>query len=154
LAIEIKFGAKTSLDQVAKYVALIAGEEIEGKVHEELYLLYISPSLGDENFRKQTSLDPQALSSQDAALLERSVSNPQVRALFAANRDAIEDVVSRIRITCASWLQVLAALERYQEGLGDTHGDRTLRRLLEGLVAEIRMHPLSGVADEMPVQFS
>ncbi|WP_070988599.1 hypothetical protein [Halofilum ochraceum] len=151
LAIEIKFNAKTSLDQLAKYIALIAGEKIEGHAHENLNLLYISPSLGDENFRRQTSLEPDKLSSQDAALLERSVSNPQVKALFEANRAAIMDVVSRLQVTCATWVEVLAALDQYRDTLSNTRGDRTLRRLLDGLATEIRMHPLSRVEDERPV---
>jgi hypothetical protein len=148
LAIEIKFNAKTSLDQLAKYVALIAGEEIEGSEHKELNLLYISPSLGEEAFRKQTSLELGKLSSGDLALLENAVSNPQVKALFAANSDAVMNVLSRLQISCVTWVQVLDALQEYLETLGTTQGDRTLHRLLEGLATEICTHPFSGLEAE------
>jgi len=44
LAIELKFNAKTSLDQLGKYIALFAGEELVGGGRTCLNLLYVFPS--------------------------------------------------------------------------------------------------------------
>lgn len=147
LAIEIKFNAKTSLDQLGKYVALIAGEELYRAKHEHLNLLYIYPSNASEKFLRETKIDPSEIGVKHLPLLEKSAKNANVRALFAAEPNAINDVLSRLRISCITWEQFHAILATYSESCGSTCGDRTLRRLLDGLVSEIRNHPLSGVLD-------
>ncbi len=149
LAIEIKFNAKTSLDQLAKYVALIAGEEIYGNRHRNLDLLYICPESASECFFKQTSIHADDLCGEHFELLDRSVKNPRVKEFFAARPSAIVDVLSRLRVACITWSQFLAALKTYIASIGDTPGDRTLYRLLDGLAKEICNHPLSGVEDDV-----
>src|SRR6056297_849245 len=52
LAVEIKFNAKTSLDSLAKYVSLIAGEVIYGAAQTNMKLLYIFPKDAAVTFQK------------------------------------------------------------------------------------------------------
>lgn len=145
LAVEIKFNAKTSLDQLGKYVALIAGEEIYGARHDDLNLLYIYPARASEKFLKETTINPDEFGVKHFSLLEKAVKNSHVQALYSAEPNAIVDVLSRLRISCITWEALLEALGSYTNKCGDSQGDRTLRRLLEGLASEIRRHPLSGV---------
>jgi hypothetical protein len=147
LAIEIKFNAKTSLDQLGKYVALIAGEEIYGGTHEHLNLLYIYPSNASTKFLQQTSVHPSDLGVEHFPLLESSARSSHVKALFSAHQDVIIDVLSRLRVTCITWKQLLGKLLSYMQNFGDSRGERSLFRLLDGLASEIRAHPLTGVAD-------
>jgi hypothetical protein len=148
LAIEIKFNAKTSLDQLGKYVALIAGEELYGGRHEHLNLLYIYPSRASEKFLRETAIDPREFGVEHLPLLEKSVKNAHVQALYASEPNAIIDVLLRLRISCITWEEFLATLATYSENCGNSPGDRTLLRLLGGLASEIRRHPLSGVRDD------
>jgi len=145
LAIEIKFNAKTSLDQLAKYVALIAGEEIFGAEHQHLHLLFIFPADGEAKFHKQTSIALDELCEDHFQLLLTATSNVQVRNLFKSNSAAVSAVLSRLKVSCATWAQVARALNQRIACLGRSAGDNTLRRLLEGLEAEIRAHPQSGL---------
>lgn len=61
LAVEIKFNASASLDQLAKYIVLIASEETYGKDCSELFLFYIFPSHASRKFESQTSIAPDVL---------------------------------------------------------------------------------------------
>lgn len=145
LAIEIKFNARTSLDQFAKYVALIAGEEVYGKRHERLSLLYIYPSSPIEKFYRETSLKPDEIDESKFSLLERSARNLRVRSFFAEESGAIRDALSRLQVSCVTWRHVLEKIHAYSRGLGETCGEQALRTLLDGLSLEIERHPLSGV---------
>jgi len=145
LAIEIKFNAKTSLDQLAKYVALIAGEEVYGDRHEHLSLLYIYPSKASEKFQRQTSLKPEEIDEKHFSLLERSTKNRHVKSFFGAEPGAVIEVLSRLTVSCVTWAQILDEILAYTRGLGDTCGERTLKALLDGLASEVAHHPLTGV---------
>lgn len=147
LAVEIKFNARTSLDQLAKYVALIASEEIHGNDCSELFLFYIFPSGAEEKFERQTSIAPGDLSCEHFEILKNAAGSGLVAEQFATNQDAIMRTLSRLKIVCTSWAAVSAELKAYCQKLGDSPGDRCLSNLLSGLASEIRNHPLSGVSN-------
>lgn len=145
LAIEIKFNAKTSLDQLAKYVALIAGEEIHGGKRERLDLLFVFPADAEENFLRQTKIYPSELGVQHFELLSDTVKNARVKNLYRTESDAVKDTLSRLNITCITWQQLHDRVISFVAELGSGQGDKTLFRLLTGFASEVAVHPLSNV---------
>lgn len=145
LAVELKFNAKTSLDQVAKYVALLAGEELRRGPRQSVDLLFIFPSDAALRFTKQTSVPPSELGVEHYDLLKNSTKNERVRDFFSAERQTVRATLSRMAVSCVSWTDFTENLTRYARKLGATAGDRTLYRLLSGLVSAICAHPYSRV---------
>jgi hypothetical protein len=147
LAVELKFNAKTSLDQLAKYVMLFAAEEQHAGARPHLDLLYVFNCEPIPAFEEQVGLHPGAISDELFEPLLRSVKNHVVRALFRDKEDAIRGTLRRIRVHCISWGSLVEALEAFSGSLGSAKGtgDRTLKRLIDGLVHEIRQHPRSNV---------
>ena len=143
LAIEMKFNAKTSLDQMAKYVALITGEELHGGSRSHLDLLFVFPSDPVEKFEKQTGLKPTILSAEHLDTLISSSKNKTVRRFLAGESEAAGSCLDRLNVSCITWAEIVARLEFLRSLLGESAGDRTLNNLMLGLEREIRSHPLA-----------
>lgn len=143
LAVELKFNAKASLDQLAKYIALIAGEELHRGPRGSIHLLYIFPEDPERRFETHTSLAPAAVGPLHFDVLRQAVKNQRVRRFYADHEPAVKSALSRLHVSCVSWLDFAERLTAYSQALGATAGDRTLSRLLNGLVSEIYGHPLS-----------
>ena len=148
LAIEIKFNATASLDQLAKYVALIAGEEISTGYREWSSLVFIYPSDAWARFLEETSMSSGALGADHFHLLKESAKNEKVKSLFASKPEVIVDALSRLSISCITWDEVYGKLNHLMDQLGDARGERTLFTLMEGLATEIKDHPLIKVGGE------
>ena len=143
LAVELKFRARISLDQLAKYVALIVGEEMLNGKRSYLDLLYIMPSDPDKKFERQTTILPSSFCANHYDLLCGSTRNARVKALFIAERDAVKSALSRMTVSCVTWRAFKDQLILYCNALSQSPGDRTLGRLIGGLVSEIHGHPHS-----------
>lgn len=143
LAVELKFNAKTSLDQLAKYVLLIVAEEmVEGR-RDSLDLLYVFNSDPNDSFERQTSIEPDAVNETLFDALSRSVRKTKIRSFLHDNEAKFRDVLNRLSVRCISWKDFADALLDYSEALSESRGDRTLQRLILGLKTEITGHPLS-----------
>lgn len=143
VAVELKFNARTSLDQLAKYVALIAGEELLNHERQYLDLLFIFPSNGARKFASQTTIDPSQFGSHCFDLLVSSTKNNIVKAFYEEEPDLVRSALNRIKISTISWADLAARLLTCQQALGNSEGDRTLHNLLSGLKSAIVNHPLS-----------
>lgn len=143
-AMEIKFNAQTSANQLAKYVALMAGEELLNGKKECLDLLYIYPDINHVKFLKEAGLDS-SLSIQHFDYLRQSFQNKKLTEFYQNEEDAIKSALERINVSFASWQQISDRLNEYIASIGATGGDRVLKNLLSGVVEEIALHPDSGV---------
>ncbi|OJH07371.1 MAG: hypothetical protein AOY29_03750 [Alcanivorax borkumensis] len=147
-AIEIKFNAKTSLDQLAKYVALIAGEEIQNGKRDFVNLLFVYPLKANEKFISQTNINPVDIGPRYFDMLSDSVGNARVKSLYLSEQESIRDTLSRLNVRCITWQDLYGQIISFMEKLGESNGDKTLFRLLSGLASEILFHPLSCVDEK------
>lgn len=147
IAIELKFGAKTTLDQVAKYVAFLAGEIHQRQAIEHLSLLIIYPSDPEIKLEKQTSLRQGIIGKHNLGKLRESTHNQRVKALLAEEIDLVERTLDRTCISCVTWSSIANQIETQIRGLDDSPGDKTLAAVLHGLLTEIKRHPLAGLAE-------
>ena len=146
LAIELKFKAKTSLDQLAKYILLfVAEQQIFDKWNSSLDLLYVFNTDPDASFEKQTGVNTQAVTEHMFEGLLASVRNKTAKQFLRDNESDVKDTLRRINVSCISWQDFSDALSAFSEKLKDGAGDRTLKRLISGLTTEIAEHPLSNV---------
>lgn len=146
LAIELKFKAKTSLDQLAKYILLfVAEQQIFDKWDSSLDLLYVFNTDPDASFAKHTGVNTQAVTEHIFEGLLASVRNKTARQFLRDNESDVRDTLRRINVSCISWQDFSDALSAFSEKLKDGAGDRTLKRLISGLTTEIAEHPLSNV---------
>lgn len=145
LAVELKFNAKTSLDQLAKYLMLFVSEEVKYGRRANVDLLFIFNSDPVPTFKKQMGFEQGEISQQLFGELRDAAGNKRVVNFFNDNENEIRSVLGRLRIHCIDWQFFSQVLSAYASKLSETPGDCTLKKLLGGLVTEISNHPLSGV---------
>lgn len=145
IAIELKFNAKTSAAQLAKYAAVLTAEQLEFGRRERLGLLYIYPTHPNRNFERETGCDAGKQSGKNLDRLFSEISNAALHSFKERHRPIIEDTLNRMLVKCISWSQFHAALTSYSLALGTSKGERTLKNVLDGLANEIASHPLSRV---------
>jgi len=145
LGVELKFNAKTSVDQLAKYIMLFVAEEIVGGQRPNLDLLYIVNSDPNRFFEEQTGIGADNLCGDMFDYIVAPVKNSHVNSFLRENRGAVESALDRIRIHTINWQTFCTKLSAFSRRLGEGKGDRTLGRLIDGLVAEVARHPLSNV---------
>jgi hypothetical protein len=150
LAIEIKFNAKTSLDQIAKYLSVLVAEEQLNGIRAKLGILFVYPSDGRRRFQRETGKAPELLNEAAYDDILSGTSHPTIKRYMGENRSAFESALNRLTISCVTWSDISARLTNYIETLGDEKGDRTLTRLLSGLALEIQQHPLSRCNNSEP----
>ncbi|MGC6494367.1 MAG: hypothetical protein ACON5B_16145 [Myxococcota bacterium] len=150
LAIELKFDAKTSTDQLSKYVALIAGEELLNGRRDAIELLYIFPSDAESKFAKQTGIHPRRLDASAFSEMRNGTKNKRVQLFFDEAPDAVKSVLDRLHISCITWQELSDRITNYSDTIDNTTGGRTLKRLLDGLRDAIQSHPLSRVSSHGP----
>lgn len=145
LAVELKFNAKTSLDQLAKYSVLLAAEDHLSNKHKSLDLLYIFNRDPVTAFQQQAGFKHDTFGGHVFDDLHAAVSNKTVSSFLQDNEAAVRSALDRININCISWHCLCDALRSFSNSTGEGRGDRTLKKLVEGLMTEIECHPLSHV---------
>lgn len=145
LAVELKFNAKTSLDQLAKYMMIFVAEEQVAGRRESLDLLYIFNSDPVAAFKTQTGLAPDEIGARLAPILIDAAKGQIAREFLNENQAALVGVLERANVSCISWLDLRNTMVTFAERLGDGQGDRTLRSLISGFASAIAEHPLSNV---------
>ena len=141
LALELKFNAGTSLDQIAKYLFLMLEEERLTGSCELPALVYIVPDGRDEGLRSKLQ---SAMQGNPEAILD-AAKNAHVASALNADRQSALQMLKRMRCLVITWHRLSAALRGHSAGLGPSAGDRTLRAVLEGLACAIEDHPLGRV---------
>lgn len=145
LAVELKFNAKTSLDQLAKYSVLLAAEAGLSEGIASLDLLYIFNRDPIVTFEQQIGFRHDTFCGHHFDSLLGSVTNSAIRQYLKDHEVSVRSILDRININCINWQTVFDALESLSVSLGEERGERTLKNLVEGLMVEIARHPLSNV---------
>ncbi|MEL7163976.1 MAG: hypothetical protein AAGL96_00780 [Pseudomonadota bacterium] len=143
IGVELKFKARTSVDQIAKYLLAFSYDAISGAKGKSFYLLYVAPDpnklfetlgfIGNKTIDEQYGLIQKEAKKSVVSRLQELRSTPQ-------------ETLTRLRILGITWLEFANSLElvadRYQ---GDNVGDALVRRLLSGLRHEVLRHPDNGI---------
>jgi hypothetical protein len=146
VAIELKFNAVAELNQLAKYLMLFVGETLRNKNQPSLDLIYVFNKAPAESFKKKIKRDFQAVDSSMCDILVESLKNHAVSDIIKTHESEFRDYLNRVNINCITWKDFYDRLEAYSDGLSQGKGDRTLKRLINGLMTELVEHPLSNVA--------
>lgn len=145
IAVELKLGAKTSADQIAKYAAVLLWEELHSGRKENLGLLFIVPERSKASIWAQCGLTTSKVDTQFLSRLTK-VLPAAVRKAIDANPDAYLSVLDRMRLAAVSWHELAHACEKISENLDLLRpGDQTLQRLLAGFTAQVQVHRGTGL---------
>lgn len=148
IAIELKFNAKTSVEQIAKYATVLAADELHYRQRDRLGVLYIYPTDASKKFERETGLVIGIQKAETLDSLSETIQNVVVHEFVKQHRSALRSVMERLTVACITWVDIHHRLIAYIESLGDGKGDRTLKIILGGLADEISRHPLSKVGQQ------
>lgn len=145
VAIEIKFDAETSLKQFGKYCLLVLLEEEQTGERASVNLLYIVPKKRVGVVERNLGLP---LEASDETTIDEFLAEmkSRTRELLTERREALTELLDRLRVRVVSWSDLEASLRRKVAELGDSDGDRTLANLLVGFADEIEANPETGTA--------
>lgn len=140
VAMEMKLGARTSVEQLLKYCTLIALEEISQGRKDHVGLIYVVPTTSVAITRRDLLLDdPEArarLWQEPLAHTNKS----RLQKLLRQHGDEIRDVADRLRLEIITWDDFFATLIATRAA-ARAAADETLKNLMEGLIAQLRATP-------------
>lgn len=149
IAVELKLGSTSWPGQIAKYAALLTWEEMAHGPRDQIGLLFIAPEAARTNHWTKCGLAADLI---DATFLDQTWTRPlpaPIQRLFAENRSHVESVLERMRLAFISWSDLRHRLCAYAEGLDrSAPGDQTLGRLIDGFVAQLDAHRLTGLSGD------
>lgn len=133
MCLEVKLGARSSLEQVAKYAFLFREEERRAGVEKQLGLMFLVPQSRKASFER--SYGEQASGDLAKAILERAGRPGKKKPVYrkiAAEPEVYADILSRVRIRVLAWADLVAGIDRVVARATDAPGDQTIVRLLVG----------------------
>ncbi len=148
LAIELKFNAKTSRNQFAKYIYLICNEEQFSGPKTSLSLTFVFNSEPTKSLTKQLAWPTEDLSKISAQELTNWVKATEIREYLKENNRLVGSVLSKLKVQAIDWATLKANTDTYASTLGPSISDQTLQNLLNGFSSEIENHPLSNVSSQ------
>lgn len=143
LAVELKFDAKTSLDQLAKYLLAFSIERETTSEWKPVTLVYIAPD--PDNLLRNAF--PFPVDEIGSTKLEEIMvgAKPRVREPLGKIAETAARVLDDMTLLAFSWSEFDKVLQSFLAELPtDDPAGRTVARLLQGLSDEIRTHPASG----------
>lgn len=143
LAVELKFNAPTSPDQLAKYIHILTLEHMLSPQPKTLKLLYIlnkNPEKYLPHHIKQSLASIQTLTADD---LLTFTNNSHTQNFIQQNPKIITYVLQNTTIYGTTWSDLRKELTKISKSLDTTEGDQTLTHIVAGLIHEIEVHPLS-----------
>jgi ribosomal protein S17E len=146
VAIELKLRSKSSRNQIAKYLALLAWEELFNGCKEQLGLLFIIPDAAIQNHWYNCGLGGPYLNSDFLETIRNLPLPKQITDLFDANRDHVQSVLNRIKLAVISWKGLKGRLVSIEESLDlSRRGDQTLAKLIKGFLFQLEAHGDTGI---------
>lgn len=145
LAVELKLATRSSVQQIAKYVALMLMIEGEVGIRKNLDLLFIVRHRDVEHHWRSMGLSG---SSIDVELLIEGVTNKRIRDLLIENADKVPNLLSRLQMRVVSWSVLhddVVALLRTLD-CSDV-GQQTIFRLLDGFRSQLISHMDTDIAE-------
>jgi hypothetical protein len=147
VGIELKFNAKTSRDQLAKYLMLFAAEENLTGEREHLDLIFIFNRDPNATFKKHVGFETSDCHALPLERLTEAIQNSFASRFFRDNQARARSTLARLNVHCITWSEFAGHLSTFAMTIDANGGmgDRTLKRLIDGLLTEINRHPLSNV---------
>ena len=145
LAVELKLATRSSVQQIAKYVALMLMIEEEIGVRNNLDLLFVVRHRDVEDHWMSMGLSGP---STDAKRLIEGASNQVIRGLLLKNADRVSDLLNRLQMRVVSWSilhdDIVALLQTLD--CSDV-GQQTIFRLLDGFRSQLKSHMNTDIAE-------
>ncbi|MDF1718697.1 MAG: hypothetical protein P1U75_18820 [Antarcticimicrobium sp.] len=144
IAVELKFDAKTSMDQLAKYLLALTLEREQNSGRKPVHLVYIAP-------------EPEKLLKDAFPFETANVGSHQLARILAESKQSVvapllemeataSSVLDDLAISAVSWRELDQVLHDLAMGFSRNNPEaRTVNNLLLGLLEEIRLHPASGL---------
>jgi hypothetical protein len=145
LSVELKFNAKTSRDQLVKYIYLMMLEEKYAGKKKQVHLLYIFNKTPYESLQKQLDCAPENIADLNPRDLQMACKNKKVCRYVEEHFEDFQDILKRLKLFSMDYTEFTNVLSTFSKMQQDDVGGRTLKRLLEGLIYETEVHPLSNV---------
>lgn len=146
VGMEMKLGARTSVEQLLKYCTQIALEEIAHGRKAHVGLIYLVPTTSVARTRRDLALDTPTVGARvwenPLAYTEKS----RLRKLLRQHSAEIRDVSERLRLEIITWDDFLKTLLVTREA-ARAADDETLGNLMEGLIAQIQATPGCGLSN-------
>ena len=141
LNIELKIAAKSSSDQILKYLCLTSELAKQNPNIKNFGLLFIAPKQDGNSFWTKCDLEGPAI---DKGFLKRALErkhNKFVKDILNTNAASVENIAARMKIKFLSWNDLLFEIEKIVSELNHDHiGDQTLIRLLDGFRNQLKWH--------------
>lgn len=146
LSVELKLGAKTSREQMLKYLMITLLEEKRSGKRSDIGLLYITPHDAAEVMHQAGATEGGQLPEDFIGQFQPTKLNATARRIIESDREGMEDVASRIRLSHISWAALVSRSEDVLARLDmKSVGHQTLARLLQGFVNGVRDHKGTGL---------
>lgn len=143
LAVELKFDAKTSLDQLAKYLLALSVERDQNADRKPVSLVYIAPN-PEDLLRDAFPFSVNEIGSSEIDVIFASA-KPSVLKPLRKLEATVANVLDDLSLSACSWMDMDNALQAKSASISNIDPEsRTVVRLLQGLSSEIRNHPASG----------
>jgi hypothetical protein len=145
VAVELKLGAKSSPNQLLKYVPILGWEEEASGSRQQLGLLFIVPTaaIGKHwsacQFEGPT-VDRSFVARFASGALHKKLSGT-VRDLLQGKPEKLASVLDRVKLAVASWEDLVGCRHKIQAKLQQSHpGDQAFDLLIRGLTAQVKGH--------------
>lgn len=140
LGLEVKLGAETKLDQIAKYAFLLSNEERRAGSIKDAGLLYVTPDSRVSKVEKVFG-DRETLADRIIAVAgERDKKRILDREILERESE-YRDLIDRLKLRVISWADLRdKAVEMKVSLPAGSPGNDTARKLLAGLVLAIEQH--------------
>jgi len=146
VAVELKLSSASWPEQIAKYVAILAWEELALGRKNDLGLLFIVPQKATAGHWKKCGLDGPVI---DTGWLNRRWSKglpKSIERLFDQEPEAVNSVIDRLQLQAISWSDLYVKLDRILGSLVQKDpGQQTLYRLIKGFLSQLQKHRETGI---------
>jgi hypothetical protein len=154
VGVEIKLNAVSSPEQILKYAAVLAWEELTTGPREQLGLVYVIPEGSMARHWSKCGLEGPKI---DRGFLARDwpkLPTGRVHQLLEEQPETLASVLDRISLAAITWTQLQDLLEATSATLDQRQpGDQTLYRLLNGFLAQLHAHRGTGLTPKvMPTE--
>ncbi len=142
VGIELKLGSRSSRKQIAQYIALFCWEELYANRELDCGLLFISPNGDLESLVPELELNvSEWIKSAGELGLSRKILE-----LFDGHPERIFSISRRLKIALVTWKQHFEDVMQYRADIaGNSPGEQTLKRLLDGYLAQLKSHRFIGL---------
>lgn len=146
LAVEYKLKASSSPEQLLKYASLILAEERFGGPRHHPCLLFVVPEGREDRVLASTELPKPGNEGDFLSLIERRAKTHSLSHFAKTHREELLDVLHRLEVRIMNFGHLYRRLADERSLLtGDTPAEQAYRKLLEGLLTQLRAHANTGI---------